>query len=294
MSDIVITYVSAAAVVLAALAAAFGILLAVADRFLRVHVDPRQEQIEQGLPGAGCGACGYLGCAAYAEALAKGEAAADRCTAGGPETAKRIAKIMGMEVADLVPKVAVVKCQGACEFTGTRFRYLGEPDCRAAAATQYGQAACPYGCLGLGTCVRACPFDAMVLDAETGLPRVIEERCTACGMCAAVCPKNIIEILPRDQYVHVLCRNQDVGKVVRQTCKVGCIACKACEKACPVEGSAIHVQGNLAAIDAETCTGCGECVRVCPVSAIGDFRELRREAGRRQTEKAESDGQKVA
>ncbi len=293
MSDIVITYLSAAAVVLAALAGAFGILLAVADRFLRVQVDPRQEKIEEALPGANCGSCGFPGCAGYAEALAKGEAAANLCTPGGPATAKRIADIMGLEVADFVTKVAVVRCQGACEFTGARFRYIGEPDCRAAAATQYGQAACSYGCLGLGTCVRSCPFDAMILDAETGLPRVLEERCMACGTCAAVCPRNIIEILPKEQYVHVLCCNQDSGKVVRQACKVGCIACKACEKACPVEGKAIHVEGNLAAIDPETCTGCGECARVCPVSAIGNFRELR-EAQKRETEKQESAGQKVA
>jgi len=294
MSDIVITYLSASAIVLATLAGAFGILLAVADRFLRVHVDPRQAEIEEALPGVNCGSCGFPGCAGYAEALARGEAAANQCTPGGPEVAQLVAEIMGLEVADFVPKVAVVKCQGACEFTGSRFRYVGEFDCRAAAATQYGQAACPYGCLGLGTCVRACPFDAMVLDAATGLPRVLEERCMACGTCAGVCPKNIIEILPKEQYVHVLCRNQDAGKRVRQTCKVGCIACKACEKACPVEGSAIHVEGNLAAIDYAACTGCGKCVRACPVSAIGNFRKLRRDAEKRKAEEQETPGQKVA
>jgi len=294
MSDIVITYLSAAAAVLAALAGAFGILLAVADRFLRVPADPRREKIEEALPGANCGSCGFPGCAAYAEALAKGEAAASLCTPGGPAAAKRIADIMGLEVTGFVPKVAVVRCQGGGGVTGARFRYVGELDCRAAAATQYGQAACPYGCLGLGTCVRSCPFDAMILDAETGLPRVLEERCMACGTCAAVCPRNIIEILPKQQYVHVLCCNQDPARRVRQTCKVGCIACRACEKACPVEGKAIHVEGNLAVIDPEKCTGCGKCARACPVSAIGDFRTLRREAQKRKGEKQEAAGQKVA
>jgi ferredoxin len=122
----------------------------------------------------------------------------------------------------------------------------------------------------------------MVLDEATGLPRVLEERCTACGTCAEVCPKNIIEILPKEQYVHVLCRNRDPGRVVRATCDVGCIACKACEKACPVEGKAIHVRGNLAVVDVEACIGCGKCVRACPVGCIGDFRQLRRDAAKQQ------------
>jgi len=279
MAELIQQYAVGTAVVLASLAVFFGIGLAVADRFFRVQVDPRQARIEEILPRANCGSCGYGGCAAYAEALAHGEAPPNACTPGGPATAKKIAEILGIQVSDFVPKVAVVKCQGGRPYSGTRFRYVGEPDCRAAAATQYGQTACTYGCLGLGTCVRACPFDAMVLDAASGLPRVLADRCTACGTCAAVCPKNIIEILPRGQYVHVLCRNQEPGRVVRQVCQVGCIACKACEKACPVEGKAVHVTGHLAAVDAEACINCGKCVRACPVNCIGDFRQARPKTG---------------
>jgi len=288
MSAPVFRYVIAAAGVLGALAVAFGALLAVAHRFFRVTVDPRQEKIEEALPGANCGACGWGGCAAYAEAVAKGQASPDQCTPGGPECARMIAEIMGIQISDFVPKVAVVKCQGSCEHTRDRFRYVGERDCRAAAATQFGQPACPYGCLGLGTCVRACPFDAMVMDARTGLPRVLEERCTGCGTCAEVCPKNIIEILPKGQYVHVLCRNRDRGKIVRQVCEVGCIACHRCEKVCPVEGGAIHVTDNLAEVDLDACTGCGKCVRECPVSCIGTFRKLREDAQERVSAKGDA------
>ncbi len=278
MTDSILMYAGASAIVLLALAVFFGVVLAVADRFFQVKVDPRQAQIEEVLPRANCGSCGFGGCAAYAEALAKGEAAGNLCSPGGPAAAQKIAQIMGIQVSEFVPKVAVVKCQGSRENTHPRFRYVGEPDCRTAAATQNGQLACPYGCIGLGTCVRACPFDAMVLDPDTGLPRVLEDRCTACGTCAAVCPKNIIEILPKQQYVHVLCRNPEPGRLVRPVCKVGCIACKACEKACPVEGKAIHVEGNLAAVDAKKCIQCGKCVRACPVSCIGEFRQLRQGA----------------
>ena len=281
MTDLIITYAGASAIALGTLAVLFGILLAVADRFFQVHVDPRQARIEEALPRANCGSCGFGGCAAYAEALAKGQAAANLCTPGGPEAAKKIAAIMGIEVAVFEPKVAVIKCQGSYANTHDRFRYVGQHDCRAATATQYGQTACPYGCLGLGTCARACPFDAMVMDDTSGLPRVLEDRCTACGTCAAVCPKNIIEILPKDRYVHVLCRNQDPARLTRQACKVGCIACRQCEKVCPVEGGAIHVQGNLAVVDLEKCISCGKCVKACPVNCIGDFRRLRQDAEKR-------------
>lgn len=283
MAELLIQYGGAAALVLGILAVVFGSVLAVANRFFRVEVDPRQEAVEAVLPNVNCGACGYGGCAAYAEAVVAGSAKPGACSPGGPEVAAQIAAILGIEIADFEPKVAVVLCQGSRQNTSDRFRYVGQADCRAAAATQYGQAACPYGCLGFGTCVAACPFDAMAMDAETGLPRVLEDRCTACGTCAAVCPKNIIEILPKDRYIHVLCRNQDPGKVVRKTCSVGCIACHKCEKVCPVEGGAIHVTGNLAVVDLETCISCGKCAQECPVGCVGNFRKPRREAAKRET-----------
>jgi Na+-translocating ferredoxin:NAD+ oxidoreductase subunit B len=277
MTELILTYAGASCLVLGAMALVFSVILGVADKLFQVKIDPRAAEIEAILPRANCGSCGFGGCAAYAEALAKGEAAGNACSPGGPEAAKKIAAIMGIAVSDFVPKVSVIKCQGSHENTRRRFRYVGEHDCRAAVATQYGQTVCQYGCMGLGTCVRACPFDAMIMDETTGLPRVLEDRCTACGTCAGICPKNIIEILPKARYVHVLCRNQDPGRVVRQLCKTGCIACKMCEKACPVEGGAIHVKGNLASVDMEKCISCGKCVKVCPANCIGDFHAVRDE-----------------
>jgi Na+-translocating ferredoxin:NAD+ oxidoreductase RNF subunit RnfB len=282
------SYLLPALVALGLLAAVFATVLALANRFFAVQVDPRQTEIEEVLPQVNCGACGYGGCAAYAEAVVEGKAEPNQCIPGGPDVASEIAEIMGMEVGEFTPHVAVILCQGSHQTTHDRFRYEGQHDCRAAAVTQYGQTACLYACLGLGSCVRACPFDAMVMDAETGLPRVLEEKCTACGTCAEVCPKHVIEVLPKDRTVHVLCRNQDPGKVTRKLCTVGCIACRRCEKVCPVEGGAIHVENNVARVDLEKCISCGKCVKECPVGCIGNFRQLRREAGKREEAAAEA------
>ena len=287
MVETITSYAAGTLAVLGMLALVSAVALAVANRFFSVQVDPRQAEIEEVLPKANCGACAFGGCAAYAEAVAAGKADANLCVPGGAEVAAKIATIMGVAVGAFSPKVAVILCQGSFQATGDRFRYVGQSDCRAAAATQYGQTACTYACLRLGSCVRACPFDAMRMDPETGLPRVLEDRCTACGTCAEVCPKNVIAILPKDKHVHVLCRNQDAGRVTRQLCTVGCIACKRCEKVCPVEGSAIHVKDNVATVDLATCIQCGKCVKECPVGCIGDFRQWRRRAGKQEQAKPE-------
>ena len=142
-------------------------------------------------------------------------------------------------------------------------------DCRAATIpqTQGGFKACSYGCLGLGSCVAVCPFEAMRMGPN-GLPEVNDERCTGCGKCVAECPRGIISLVPRSRKVHVLCSNRDKGAVARKLCKVACIACKRCEKAC--EHEAIKVENNVARIDYIKCTNCGKCAEVCPAKCIID------------------------
>lgn len=268
------SYLTAAVIVLGGLAALFGIGLAVASRVFHVSVDPRVEQIEEALPSVNCGACGYGGCAAYAEAVVAGKVGPSECIPGGKDVAQTLAAIMGIEAEEKERRVAVVKCQGGTRAVD-RFSYEGVVDCRAAVLMQDAQKGCRYACIGLGTCVRSCPFDAMVMG-DDGLPKIIEEKCTACGTCAEVCPRNIIDILPVNSHVHVLCRNHDKGGEVRKNCAVGCIACRKCEKVCPVEGGAIHVSDFLAEVDTETCISCGKCVKVCPMGTIGNFRLSRR------------------
>ena len=257
--------------VLAVLALLFGAGLAIASRAFAVEVDPRVEQIEAALPGVNCGACGYAGCADYAAAVAAGTVGPGLCIPGGAETARTIAAVMGVEAEEIEPLKAVLVCQG--RQVTDRFRYAGVADCRAADLLQGGVRACPYACIGLGTCAEVCPVGAIRMDAD-GLPVIDEDLCIGCGACARICPRDVIEIQPLSKTVHVRCRSRDKGGVVRKLCDVGCIACKKCEKTCPFD--AIQVVDNLAVIDYTKCTSCQKCVGVCPTGAIASFLKARR------------------
>lgn len=257
-------------IVLSALGGIFGLILAFASKVFYVETDPRVDKILDKLPGANCGGCNFPGCAALAEAIAGGKAAPDFCAPGGSETAKEVAGIMGLEVTEKEKDVAVIHCNGHA--VEDKYGYNGEPDCRAANLLQVGQKNCSFGCLGFGTCVEACQFNALVIG-ENGLPFVIEENCVACGACAKVCPRKLIDLVPVSRQVHVLCSSHDKGKQTKDNCSVGCIGCKKCEKTCPHD--AIHVTDFLSKIDYEKCVSCGACVSVCPTNAIHDYHKRR-------------------
>jgi len=244
----------------------FGLLLAFAARFFAVKTDPRVEAVKEVLPGANCGACGYAGCANFAEAVVSGDADACGCIPGGQDTATEIGEVLGQEICSAVQPVATVFCIGDCFKTADRFIYDGVQDCSVASDFVGGFKVCSYGCLGLGNCVSVCMFDAIKMG-EHGLPVVDMEKCTGCGLCANACPRSIIKMLPKGEAGHlVLCNSKDRGKAVSAACKVGCIACKACIKACPEE--AIEMVDNLAVINLEKCTDCGECVAKCKPGTI--------------------------
>lgn len=252
----------------------FGLFLAIASKVFTVKVDPRVERIIEVLPGANCGACGQPGCSGYAEAVAAGKAPPNLCIPGGTEVCARVAAIMEVEAVAGEQAVAVLLCRATG--VGDKLFYDGIQDCRAASLIHGGSKACHYGCLGLSSCERACPFGAIHMG-EDGLPIVDESACTACGICARVCPKNLFKILPSQKYVHVQCQSHDKGGVVTKVCKVGCIACKKCEKVCKFD--AIHVEDFLAIIDYEKCTSCGACVKECPREIIVNYRKLRKGGG---------------
>lgn len=242
----------------------FGAGLAYAAKKFAVQVDPKVEQIIEVLPGANCGACGQPGCNAYAEAVASGKVAANKCTPGGSDVAGQIADIMGITAAEAEePRVAVVQCQGGNKEAADKFIYQGIEDCNAAVLIGGGHKACGYGCLGLASCVKACPFDAMRMN-DNGLPEVIEDKCTACGICVSTCPRGIMNIIPKSQNVFLGCVSQDKAKAVKSICKVGCFACKICTTPKVTPSGAIAMEGNLPEIKDTESDEIYAAVKKCP------------------------------
>jgi electron transport complex protein RnfB len=250
---------------LAILGAVFGFGLAIAARKLAVEKDERIALIEEELPGANCGGCGFPGCAGFAQALVEGKASPADCAPGGPKTASRIAAILGQEAVEKTPMVAFVACRGG-DRVAPSVDYKGLDTCTAAALLAENVRVCPFGCIGLGTCVEVCPFDA--LHMVDGYAEVDEAACTGCGKCVEVCPKNLIHLVPKPKKVRIACSSLDKGKSVKLVCPVGCIGCGICAKNCPAE--CIQIVDNLAVIDHEKCINCGICAAKCPTKSIVD------------------------
>ena len=253
-----------AVIVMMCLGAVAGAGLAVAYRFFGVREDPRIENICDVLPGANCGACGYPGCREYAKAILTGKDIC-LCPAGGNETTQKIAEILGVEAEEMISKVAVVRCAGTFDVTSWRSEYRGVEDCGAAQLVQSGPTACNMGCLGFGTCADICPEDCITV--EEGVAIVDMQRCTGCGLCVKECPRGIIELVPRERRVHVLCSNHQAGKDVRGLCKVGCTACKLCAKS----SEWFVVENNLANVKEGVGKGGREAALVCPTGTIVDL-----------------------
>lgn len=256
------------AIVLGGLAVFFGIVLTYASKKFVVEVNPKVAEVREVLPGANCGGCGYAGCDACAEAIGTGKAPVSACPVGGAAVAAKVAAIMGVEVGSMERQVARVMCHGDNDNAKQKYEYQGIQDCKAAEMLAGGSKSCRYGCTGLGTCEKACPFDA--IHVVNGVAVVDEEKCTACKKCIESCPKHIIELVPVSKQVRVLCKNTDKGKAVVEVCKVGCIGCQKCVKACQFD--AMTFDNNLAKIDYSKCTNCMVCAEVCPTKTIyADF-----------------------
>jgi H+/Na+-translocating ferredoxin:NAD+ oxidoreductase subunit B len=263
-------------IVLAGLGIVFGVALAiVAARFV-VKVDPKVEQVRETLPGANCGACGFAGCMGYAEAVVGNpDVAVSMCAPGKAPVAEKIAVITGKKADKVEPKIARVFCQGGTSLSQRKFIYTGVQDCTAAVLAAGGDKSCEYGCLGFGTCMRACQFGAITMSADN-LPIIHPDKCTACGKCVAACPKQVIELAQASKAVVISCHSRDKGVDVKKKCQVGCIACGICVRTCPVD--AIKIDNNLARIDHGKCIVCGLCVKKCPTNAIFDYIPVRPKA----------------
>lgn len=245
------------------------VLYVVADKF-KVEEDPRIDEIEKVMPGANCGGCGFAGCRAFADAAVKAPNLDSQfCPVGGNDTMKKVAAILGYEVKEKAPMVAVVRCAGSCDKRPRTTVFDGAKSCKVMASIYPGDTGCAFGCLGCGDCVEACAFGALSMDPATGLPVVDETKCTACGACAKACPKGVIELRnkgPRGMRVYVSCINKDKGGVARKACAAACIGCGKCAKVCAHE--AITVENNVAYIDFTKCKLCKKCVAECPTGAI--------------------------
>ena len=245
------------------------VLYLVAEKF-KVVEDPRIDEVEKVMPGANCGGCGFAGCRAFAEAAVKAPNLDNNyCPVGGNEVMSKVASILGYEVKEKAPMVAVVRCNGTCEARPKINDYEGYPSCKVKASLYSGDTGCSFGCLGCGDCVAACKFGALSMDPVTGLPVVDEEKCTACGACTKACPKSLIELRlkgPRGMRMYVSCRNQDKGPAAKKACASACIGCGICAKTCTHD--AIVVENNIAYIDPSKCKLCRECEAMCPTGAI--------------------------
>ncbi len=250
----------------------FGLILSYAGEKLKVEEDERIPLVRDVLPGANCGGCGFAGCDAFAAAVVEGKAPCNGCPVGGSETAAAVAEVMGLEATAGDRTVAYVKCNGTCDTAKEDYDYFGVADCNIMTSLPGGtQKTCKYGCMGGGSCVKACDFDAIHL--VNGVAVVDEKKCVSCGACVKACPKALIEIVPEKMEVRVNCSSKAHGKVVKDSCSVGCIGCKICEKNCGFD--AIHVNDNLAKVDYDKCTLCGVCVTKCPTKAIRGVREVK-------------------
>lgn len=249
----------------------FGVGLGIAAERFKVASNPVVDRVRDRLPSANCGACGYAGCMAYAEAVVADPAVSPSlCIPGREPVARAVAELTGKAAGDVQDRIVVMTCHGTSAYARNEAEYAGIPTCAAAALVFGGPRACKNGCLGLGDCVRACPFDALSINAG-GIAQVDVAKCTGCAVCVSVCPKDLFKLYPRARRVELSCKAVDKQAIVRATCMVGCTLCRKCVAKCPA--GAIEWDGRTILIDHDKCIAYGDacgyaCAEICPSTII--------------------------
>ncbi len=249
------------------LGAIFSIGLSYASVKFAVEEDPKKEKILDVLPGVNCGACGAASCESFAGAIAAEERKdVDGCPVGGQEVADQIAQIMGVTATCDTDECfgAQVLCQGGKDETYDLANYEGIPSCQAAELSGNFKS-CSYGCLGFGDCKKSCNFDAIEMN-ENDIPEINFDKCAECGACLEECPRDLITYVSNHAHVINRCKSIQKGKLVKESCEIGCIGCSICAKKCPVD--AIEMENELPVVDIETCIGCNLCVKECPTGSF--------------------------
>jgi RnfABCDGE-type electron transport complex B subunit len=240
------TYVISALIFMGGLGIVLASVLALANKKLHVHEDPRIDEVEEMLPATNCGACGCPGCRAFAEECVAGTQNPGNCTVSSRNMVAFIAEYLGVEVGDKEKIVARLACAGGNHVARMRAEYSGMGTCRAAVAAGGGGKACAWGCLGLGDCDVSCDFDAIHMD-EHGLPVVSEDKCVACNDCVEACPLDLFELHPVSHRLWVACKSLAQGDDALADCEVACTGCARCAADAP-EGL-ICIKNNLAVVD---------------------------------------------
>ena len=243
----------------------FGTLIALANRKLRVWEDPRIDSVTDVLPGANCGACGYAGCRAFAEAAVEGTVAPAGCTVMGEGELEDVAAMLGVDAGEAIKRVARLLCAGGSQVAPHKAIYDGLESCAAAVAVSGGGKACPWGCVGLSDCAVSCDFDAIRMN-EFDLPEVDIELCTACGDCVDACPLDLFVLMPVDHKLIVQCKNLLEGEAATDLCAV---ACNACGRCAADEPGVVSMRNGLAIVDYEAIDRATPAATArCPTGAI--------------------------
>jgi Na+-translocating ferredoxin:NAD+ oxidoreductase RNF subunit RnfB len=258
--------VTVVAAFMAALGGLLALLLAVASKRLYVYEDPRIEQVEELLPHSNCGACGTAGCHNFAEQVVQGQIEPACCTVNTPDQNKKIAGLLGVAMGNVDKRVARLACAGGQHVAKMRARYAGHSSCRSATVAGGGGKSCAWGCLGLADCASVCDRDAITMD-QHGLPVVDSAKCSACGDCVDICPKNLFSLQPVSRQLWLACRNESDADTAEAACEVACTACGRCVvDAAP---GLVHLEHNLAVIDYEkNRLASRQAIERCPTGAI--------------------------